>query len=92
MSLFFKGDLFGLDVRDGSLFVEFLPDGDDVRFVSCSCEEDGLWRNRISIGRDDGADQAIGFSGAWGCPPEGSEEVVVNNGAVELGVLKASRL
>ncbi|MCY3721440.1 MAG: hypothetical protein OXG97_04395 [Candidatus Poribacteria bacterium] len=37
---------------------------------------------------DEGADQAIGFSRVWRCPPERMEQVVVNDGAIELGFLK----
>ena len=76
-----------LDVGDGGVCVKFFLNGDDVCCVCVGCLENSLC-TCVSICGNDCSEQAIGFDWAWWSPTEGKEQVIVNDGAVELGFLK----
>jgi len=87
LPVLFQRDMFGLDVGDVGVGVKCITDSDDVRLIFLGVLDDGFRRNLCVYG-DDGAKQAIGFLWTWGCPPQRTKEIVVNDGAVEIRVLK----
>lgn len=87
MSIFFKRDLFGLDIGDGRAFGEGVASGKDVCFISWGCLDDRLWWC-FPICGDACSEQPKRFFWASRSPTEGTEKVVVNDGAVELGFLE----
>lgn len=87
LSCCFEGDMLVLDVGDFGVYVKFFPNSDDVCCVCGVCLENRLCAC-VSICGDDGAKQSIGFSRAGRSPTEWTEQVIVNDGAVELGALK----
>lgn len=89
LSFFFKRALLGLDVDEGILSERGTKDDR----VLCLWQSLGASLVVLSlITRDVGADQAIRLVLAWRCPTERMEQVIVNDSAVELGVLKAGSL
>ncbi len=84
---FFKRDLFGLDVGDGCVLRKGIAGSKGIRFVSLGRLDNRLWWC-FSICRDAGSKQPKRFLGARGSPTEGTEDIVVNDSAVELGLLK----
>ena len=87
MSCFLQGDTLGLDVGDMGVRVKCITDSDNVRPISYGVLDDGS-RGNLCVCRDDGSKQAVAFLWTWGCPPQWTEEVVVNDCAVEIRVLK----
>lgn len=87
VSCIFKRYLFRLDVNNDGIFAKFIAGEDSVRLISGSRLKDRLW-SCFSICREDRSDQAIGFFFAWGSPTDRTEDIVVDDGTVELGVLK----
>ena len=87
LSVVFERDVLGLDVGDVGVGVKCITDGDDVYLISYSVLDDGF-RRGLWVCRNDGSKQAIGFLWTWWCPTQGTKEIVVNDGAVEIRVLK----
>ena len=83
----FECNVLGLDVGDVSVGVKCIADSDDVRLISYSVLDDGFRRSLFVCG-DDGSKQAIGFNRTRRCPTQRTEEIVVNDRAVEIRVLK----
>ena len=79
--------MFGLDVGDAGIGVKCTTDSDDVCLIFYGVLDDGF-RRKLCFCRDDGSKQAIGFLWTWRCPAQWTEEVVVNDGAVEIGFLE----
>ena len=79
--------MLGLDVGDVGVGVKCITDSDDVRLIFLGVLDDGF-RRGLCICRDDGSKQAIGFLWSWRCPTQRTEQIVVNDDAVEIRVLK----
>ena len=84
---FLKDDTLGLDICNGGVCLKRITDSDNVRLISCGVLDDGS-RGSLCVCGDDGSKQAIGFLWTWWCPTQWTEEVVVNDGTVEIRVLK----
>ena len=69
--------------------VKCITDSDNVRLISYGVLNDGS-RGSLCVCGDDGSKQAIGFLWTWRCPTQWTEEVVINDRAVEIRVLKRS--
>ncbi len=87
LSVLFQRDVLGLDVGDVGLGVKCITGSDGVCLISDDVLDDGFRRDLCVCG-DDGSKQAIGFLWTWWCPTQRTEEIVVNDGAVEIGVLE----
>ena len=87
MSVFFERDVLGLDVGDVGVGVKCIADSDDVHLISYGVLDDGF-RWCVPSVRQDRANQPIGFFGARRCPTQRTEQIVVNDDAVEIRVLK----
>ena len=82
---FLNNDTLGLDVGEMGVRVKCITDSDNVRLISYGVLDDGFRRGPCVCG-DDGSKQVIGFLWAWGCPTQWTEEVVVNDDTVEIGL------
>lgn len=79
--------MLGLDIGDEGVGVKCITDSDDVGLISYDVLDDGF-RRELCIYGDDGAKQAVRFLWTWWCPTQRTEKIVVNDGAVEIGVLE----
>ena len=79
--------MLGLDVGDVGVGVKCIADNDDVCLIFLGVLDDGF-RRGLCISGDDGSKQAIGFLWTWRCPTQRTKEIVVNDDAVEIRVLK----
>ena len=79
--------MLGLDVGDVSVGVKCIADNDDVCLISYGVLDDSF-RRGLCVYRYDGSKQAIRFLWSWRCPTQRTEQIVVNDGAVEIRVLK----
>ena len=89
MSCFLNDNTLGLDICTGGVCLKRITDSDNVRLISYGVLDDGF-RRGLCICGDEGSKQAIGFLWTWGCPTQWTEEVVINDRAVEIRVLKRS--
>lgn len=89
MFSFFKRYLFRLDIYLDEVSERFTR-GNGVGCVFYGRLENPLGLG-ISICRENLADQSIGFVGAWRCPTDQSEKVIISDRVVEICLLKAGR-
>ena len=87
LPVLFECDVLGLDVGDVGVGVKCITNSDNVCLISYGVLDDGF-RRGLCVYRYDGAKQAIGLLWTWRGPTQWTEEVVVYNRAVEIGVLK----
>ena len=87
LPVLFECDVLGLDVRDIGIRVKCIADSDGVCLISYGVLDDGF-RSGFCVYRDDGSKQAVRFLWSWRCPTQRTKEVVVNDRAIEIRVLK----
>lgn len=87
MSVCFKRDLFGVDVYQRGVCVEFIADSDGVGASRRRAVEARLFRG-VRVCGEECAEQAIRFSRAGRCPAERTKQVVVDNRPIERRGLK----